>query len=74
MNSKQIAYIKKEKTKKRKLDCSNKRSYVDEVSVLASGLSQPQLGFKYPLYYYKCDFCKRYHLTRTKSQNSILCQ
>lgn len=57
--------------KARKETCSNKKRYNNQTNAIAIALTMIENGAEDPLFYYKCDLCNGYHITKRGGGTSI---
>lgn len=72
MNEKQRQVIIKKNKQKQQFNCENKKRYQNETMAMASAIE----SFDYEncpdrLFYYRCDLCGGYHLTKSSGRDTV---
>jgi hypothetical protein len=68
---KKIQWAIKERARKKALGCTTKKRYQDIPAVMAAGWTYAEDGCKDDLFYYRCDSCSGYHLTKSMGGSSV---
>ena len=68
---KKIKFAIKKRKQTRQLNCDAKKRYQNPSMAIASVLTYEDGGCEDILYYYKCDLCHGYHITKSGGGSSI---